>query len=68
MKPRSRASDRLDGGSREAFADPDFCRACEIAIELWRCDPFMRLEFLNVVDVVDFIYSCPETLLGSLSK
>jgi hypothetical protein len=68
MARPQRASDRLDGGSREAFADPDFCRACEIAIELWRRDPFMRLDFLNVVDVVDFIYSCPETLLGSLSK
>lgn len=64
-KPRSRASDRLDGGSREAFADLGFCRACEIAIELWRCDPFIRVEFLNVVDVVDFVYACPEDLIRS---
>ncbi len=64
-KPRSRASDRLDGGSREAFADPDFCRACEIAIQLWRCDPFMQLEFVGVVDLLDFIYSSAAHLIES---
>jgi hypothetical protein len=65
-KPRSRASDRL--GSREAFTDADFLHACEIAIQLWRTDPALQLEFLSVVDLLDFVYACPEDLIRSASK
>ena len=60
-----RASARLD--SRSACADPELRSWCPLAIFLWQTDPILRVEFADVVDLLDFMVDISEMLIRSAS-
>ena len=60
---KSRFSDRLE--SRSAHADPELRSWCPLAIFLWQTDPSLRIEFMDVVDLLDFMVTVSETLIES---
>jgi hypothetical protein len=64
VKPR--ASDRL--GTHAALRDPEFLSWCSAALDLWRNDPPLQLEFFSIVDFFDWSFEVAEDLIRSAFK
>lgn len=45
--------------------DPDFTPWCSVAISLWNTDPALRIEFVDIIDLLDWAYELSSRLILS---